>query len=202
MRALAWIVAIVAGVIVLSAIVAAATGNGRNDTGKTVKASGWANDVCGVTGAWQGELKDIRDELRDNNYAARRIDGGSGDNVEETITLRGAVDRAIRATTDTLQEGLKRSGIPDANKGAQASALLLDWSLKTETNLRIAKAQLQAKPTSPAEAFAALGPPVRALSLSALQGRAAFNQAAALDPALSDALAGSRNCDRLKTEQP
>ena len=119
MRALVWIGAILAGVIVVTGVVAA-IGNTDN-TGETVRASKWADDVCGTTGAWEGQLEGIRDEMSASNFAARQNDGGSGDSVEETISVREAVDRAIRATTDTLQEGLTRAGIPDANQGSKAS---------------------------------------------------------------------------------
>src|SRR3954467_2056879 len=201
MRALAWIGAILAGVIVVSGVVAA-IGNGRDNTGETVRSSRWADDVCGTTGAWEGQLEAIRDELRKSNFAARQNDGGSGDQVEETISVREAVDRAIRATTDTLQKGLKRAGQPDANQGAQASATLLTWANQTEGNLRVAKGLMQEKPRAPAEAFGTRVPPVTALAQSALQGRAAYKRVARLDPALADALNGSRNCRDLQKEAP
>ena len=201
MRALVWIGAIILGVIVVSGVVAA-IGNGRDNTGQTVRASRWADDVCGTTGAWEGELEAIRDELRASNFAARQSDGGSGDSVEQTISVREAVDRAIRATTDTLQKGLERAGIPDANQGSKASATLLTWANKTEENLRIAKALLKEKPSSPAEAFGNLVPPAAALARSAVEGRAAYRRVAALDPALADALDGSRNCRDLMKEAP
>jgi hypothetical protein len=167
-----------------------------------VKASRWADDVCGTTGAWEGALESIRDEIRKSNYGARQSDGGSGDSVEETISVRQAVDRAIRATTDTLQKGLKRAGIPDATQGATAASTLQSWAQQTETNLRVAKAQLKEKPSSPAEAFASLGPPLSALAKSALQGRAAYTRVASLDPELADALKGSRTCRNLMKEEP
>jgi len=200
MRALVWIGAIIAGVIVVTGVVAAV--GSSDNTGETVRASGWADDVCGATGAWQGQLQGIRNELRDSNFAARQSDGGSGDSVEQTISVREAVDRAIRATQDTLHEGLKRAGIPDANQGSKASAILLTWADHTEENLRVAKAVLKEKPHSPAEAFANLGPPVAALATSALEGRAAYRRVAALDPALDDALTGSRNCRELMDSAP
>ena len=200
MRALVWVGAILVGVIVVTGIAAAI--GGRDHTGETVRASRWADDVCGTTGAWEGELEGIRDVMRASNFAARQNDGGSGDSVEETISVREAVDRAIRATTDTLQEGLTRAGIPDANQGSKASATLLTWANRTEENLRIAKALLKEKPSSPAEAFGNLVPPAAALARSALEGRAAYRRVAALDPALGDALDGSRNCRDLMKEAP
>jgi hypothetical protein len=201
MRAIVWILVIIAGVVLVSGVVAA-IGNGHDHTGDTVRAPRWAQDVCGTTGSWEGQIEGIRDELRDSNFAARQSDGATGDSVEQTISIREAVDRAIRATTDTLQEGLTRAGIPDAPKGDQASKILLDWATQTETNLRLAKGLLKEKPRSPAEAFANLVPPATALAKSALDGRAAFRKVAALDPRLSSALDSSRNCRELRREAP
>ena len=126
MRTLAIAGACVLGVIVIMAATGIAAGNGRDHSGETVRAGKWADDVCGTVGAWQGQLKDIREELRHNNWAARRSDGYTGDAQEEVVTIHGAVDRAISATQETLQEGLKRAGIPDTSQGAGAAAILRD----------------------------------------------------------------------------
>ncbi|MGZ4256483.1 MAG: hypothetical protein ACXVRE_01815 [Gaiellaceae bacterium] len=200
-RAIIIVGGIIGGLIVLSAVAALAS-NGRDNSGKTVRASGWADDVCGTVGAWQGQLKDIREELRHNNWAARRSDGSTGDSDEQVVTVHDAVDRAILATEQTLQEGLKRAGTPEANQGAQASQILRQWADQTEQNLRVAKAEIKQKPTSVSEAFASLGPPIEALARSAVDGRAAFKKVAALDPALGDALNGSGNCRRLTEKKP
>ncbi len=201
MRTLAIAGACVLGVIVIMAATGIAAGNGRDHSGETVRASKWADDVCGTVGAWQGQLKDIREELRHNNWAARRSDGYTGDAQEEVVTIHGAVDSAISATQETLQEGLKRAGIPDTSQGAGAAAILRDWADQTEHNLRVAKGHIKQKPTSVSEAFASLIPPVTALAASAVQGRAAFKKAAALDSEVGAALT-SRNCGRLLGKQP
>ena len=194
-RALVWVGTILAGVIVLMGVSAAASG-GRDHSGEQVRANKWADDVCGTVGAWEGQLEDIREDLRHNNWAARRSDGYTGDSEEQVVTINGAVDRMIRATQDTLQEGLKRAGIPDTSNGAGAAAILRDWADQTEHNLRVAKGHIKQKPTSVSEAFASLVPPVAALATSAVQGRAAFKKAAALDSEVGAALT-SRNCGRL-----
>jgi len=196
------IIALIAvGVVVLAGVVAA-TGNGRDNSGERVSPSRWADDSCGSVGAWEGQLEAIRDELSRDNYGARRNDGGSGDIVEARLTIRVAVDRAILATTDVLQEGLKRAGIPDVGKGEEASLTLRNWAQQTEHNLRVAKQVLKEKPPSTSQAFGALRAPVDALTLSVVQGRAAFSHVTGLDPALGDALDGSRNCRDLMKEQP
>ena len=201
MRWWAWVLVILVGWGVIAGVSAGVT-SGRDHTGEIVRPAKWAQAVCGTTGAWEGELEAIRDEISKNNYAARQNDGGTGDSAEGNISIREGVDRAIRATTDVLQEGIKRAGIPDASQGEVASGFLGSWAEQTETNLRLAKAQLKVEPRSPAEALANLGPPVRALAISAIQGRAAFRSAAALDPEISDALDGSRNCRELMREAP
>ena len=149
-RWLALVIGVV-GAIVVTAVIAAASG-GRDHTGDTIRASQWADASCGSVGAWAGDLKAIRDDLQRNNYAARQNDGGSGDSVEEHVSLRDAVNRAIRATEDTLQEGLKRAGNPDVAQGEQASASLRAWAQRTEQNLRVAKQELKQRPKSAAEA--------------------------------------------------
>jgi hypothetical protein len=189
------------GVIAIAGAVAA-TGNGRDNSGKTVRTSSWANNVCGTVGAWEGQLEDIRDELRFSNFGARRTDGGSGDSVEGTVSLRSAVDRAIQATDDTLQEGLKRAGSPDVPSGTRAATILRTWAQQTEINLAVAQAELARKPATNGEAFAALIAPAGALARSAVAGRAALRQAAALDPKLADALATEPNCRELAAERP
>jgi len=112
--------------------------------------------------------------------------------------MRDHDDGAIRATQDTLQEGLKRAGIPDTGQGAAASAILRDWANDTELRLRVAKAVIKEKPTSVAESFASLIPPYAALARSLVAGRAAVAKVEALDSDLADALDRSGNCRRLK----
>lgn len=201
MRGLVIVVAVIVGMIVVSGVIAAID-NGRDYTGQTVPVRHWADDVCGTTGAWEGQIEAIRDELRLSNFAARRSDGGSGDSVEQTISLREAVDRAIAASHQTLHTGLVRAGIPSVNAGNRASSILTSWAQRTETNFRAAKAALKTKPTSPAEAFQLLVAPAQALARSAVDGRASFKDVGQLDPDLADALSGSRNCRDLMKEEP
>ena len=195
MRTLAIVGGIIIGLIVISGVAGAVSGS--DNTGETVRAQSWANDVCGTVGAWEGQLKDIREQLRRNNWAARRSDGSTGDSNEQVTTIRGAVRRMVFATQQSLQRGLKRAGIPDATNGVAAAAVMRAWAKRTELNLRVAKAQVRQRPTSVAEAFASLAPPVTALARSAVDGRVALRKVAALDPELEDAINRSGKCRRL-----
>jgi hypothetical protein len=199
-----WVLALVifvAGIVVIAAVTAAAS-NGRDNSGETVSASDWADDVCGTVGAWEGQLEAIGDELRESNFAARDNDGGSGDHVEQTIYARDAVNRAIKATNDTLEEGLKRAGIPEVSQGQQASLILRNWARATENRLRVARQTLKDDADTSSAAYASLGPAVGALAQSALEGRAAFKQVSELDSELASAIDDSDNCSDLMKEQP
>jgi hypothetical protein len=197
-----WVVilAAAAGVLVLVGFVAAV--DGRDNTGETVRVDRWADDVCGAVGAWEGQLEAIGDDLAENNFAARENDGGSGDHVEATIFVREAIDRAVDATDQTLQEGLERSGIPDVGNGEQATRILAAWAQSTENDLLAVEDTLDRSPDTPSAAYVSLRGAVTALERSALAGRAAFRQVAALDPELADALEESGNCEELMREEP
>jgi hypothetical protein len=198
-----WLVALIVGlvgVVLLSAVTAAVAG-GRDHTGDTVSAHVWANDVCGATGAWEGQVEGIGNEVKLSNVGARRIDG-SGDTAEGTIYVRGALLRIIGATRQTLQDGLKRAGTPDAPQGQQASLILRNWAQQTQNDLQTVDKRLKQKPNTTSAAFASLGATVAVLERSALAGRAAYKQVAGLDSALADALNGARNCRDLMKEQP
>ena len=198
-----WLIYVACAVgFVLLLGIGVAISDGADHKGDTVKASNWADDVCGTVGSWEGQLEAIGDDVKLSNVGARQSDGASGDSVEGTIYVRQAVDRAIQATNDTLQEGLRRAGIPEGNGGAQAAAALLDWAQVTENALLAAQQSMRQKPNTTSAAFASLGTAVKALESSAVAGRAAFVTAAATDPAIADALTGSRNCSKLMEDQP
>jgi hypothetical protein len=198
-----WLLGLLLGLGLILILVA--TGSGHDNTGKTVRAQTWANDVCASVGAWEGALKGIRKELQKSNYGARNADGGSGDFLEHTVGLRTAVNRAAIATIQTLQRGIKRAGIPEGPGGARAAAAMQAWARQTTTNLLVAKEQLKHKPPSnsvASQAFALLAVPVNALARSVVQGRATFKSVAALDPGLAQAFNRSSTCRRLLRKQP
>jgi hypothetical protein len=197
-----WLLAVllVGGLVAILGVTAVVANS--DNTGETVSASRWADDVCGSVGAWEGQLEAIGDELRESNYGAHRNDGGSGDSVERRIFVRDAIDRAIQATRDTLREGLKRAGLPDTSGGVASAAVIRAWALKTEHDLRVAKQTLRNDVDTNSQAAAALEVAVNALKQSAVNGRLAFQQAGSRDTDLANAFGGSDNCTELQKEQP
>lgn len=191
---------LVVGLGVIMGVSAAVAG--QDNAGQTVSADGWADDVCGTIGTWEGQLEAIRDELDQSNYAARRNDGGSGDSVERTLVVRLAIDRAIQATNDTLREGLKRAGSPEGTGGQAAALALRAWALKTELDLRAAKAILDVNPGSTSASYAALTAATRAVQQSLDTVRLVLVRAAGAPAGLADAFSSSDNCQALREEQP
>ena len=194
-----WLAVLVGIVAVI--VVSAAIGSG-DDTGEAVRPSTWADHTCQTIGAWEGALEDIGDDLASTNSAARQNDGGSGDHVEMTVYVRDSVDRAIQVTNETLQEGLPRAGYPDVPQGQQAALIMQNWAQQTENALIAVSETLEDEPDTPSTALGGLADAASALRASAIGGRAAFAQVAALDPELAEALDGSDDCRELQDEQP
>jgi hypothetical protein len=191
-----------AGLLVILVLTATAVGNGRDHTGDVVRVNAWGDDVCGVVATWEGQLEALADDISVNNVGARPHDGGSGDSVEGRVYVRGVIDRAIDATQDTLQEGLKRAGIPDAPQGPQAAQTFAAWAQQTEDGLNAVQNVFDHRPATTAEAFTRLGAAVTGLQGSAVAGRAAFASVAALDPAYQTAFDRSGTCRRLQEDRP
>ena len=191
--------AVLGGLLVLL-LVSVVVAEGRDNTGETVRPERWADDVCDTIGAWEGQLEVIGDQLDVSSVAVRQHDGGSGDEVEGTVTVRDAVDRAIQATEDTLQEGLTRSGSPDVADGDEAASILADWAQQTERRLRAVQTGLEVAPNTTATAFGGLAAGVVVVQNAIEAGRAALTNVAELDPELADALDGERSCQELRSE--
>ena len=189
-----WVLAAIIIVGGLGVIIGVSAALADDNTGKTVSADEWADDVCGAVGAWQGEVRAIRDEIDESNYAARRNDGGSGDSVERTIILRVAIDRAIQAT-ETLREGLKRAGNPEGAGGQAAALKLRTLATQIELSLRLTKTALDRNPDNGTRASYA------PLSLGSLSLRRSYELTALnFEPELKnlgEPFSGSDNCQAL-----
>jgi hypothetical protein len=194
-----WVLIIVIGVVVVCAVSAVAS-DGRDHTGETVRASSWADDVCGTVGTWEGTLEVLRDEISHNNYGSRPSDGGSGDAVEGNVFIRAVITRAIRATNDVLQEGIKRAGTPDTSHGQAAALVLRGWAERTEIQLRAIRRSLKQDPHSVESSYTALTDASLVLQRSIAVGHQAFESLGLTDTDLGDAISGSSTCRTLTEE--
>ncbi len=121
---LAWIVAIVAGVVVVI-VVTAAIGT-RDDRGETVSAGQWAQSVCGAIGVWRGEIEATVEDIRTPGDAASE-EPQSETTQGRTGFVRKGLERAVLAT-ETLVEGIDNAGVPDTAQGEEAAARSSNWA--------------------------------------------------------------------------
>jgi hypothetical protein len=135
---LAWIVAIVAGVVVVI-VVTAAIGT-RDDRGETVSAGQWAQSVCGAIGVWRGEIEATVEDIRTPGDAASE-EPQSETTQGRTGFVRKGLERAVQAT-ETLVEGIDNAGIPDTAQGNEAAQQVSNWAEDAQDDLEDAQDSL------------------------------------------------------------
>jgi len=194
-----WVVAIVAGVVAVTGVVALV---GRDDSeDQTVSAGGWADAVCGSVAVWRGEIQSIVDEIR--------IPGSTGSlGAEEpqsetpqgrTTLIRGGLERTVRAT-HTMITGIDNAGVPDTPNGEQSANAISGWADATRNDLEDAQDSLDDEADTLAEAIAQLTDAARAITGAVTSGVKAVADVGRTDPELAAALRDSSTCQQLREE--
>jgi hypothetical protein len=199
-RALAWIVAIIAGVVVVLGVTAA-IGN-RDKHGQTVAAGDYAQTVCGAVGTWRGEMKSIVREIRIPPSI-----GSLGDEEPQSETpqgrtglIRSGLQESVRATK-TLVEGIDDAGTPDTPQGSAAASQVSDWADSSRDALEKADDALGSKPDTLEDAVTQLTGAAIAIRGTLANGKQALVDVARLDPQLAAAFKGSSTCQQLGKEE-
>lgn len=194
----AWIVGIVVGVLIVIAVTAM-IGN-RDQSGETVSAAAWAQNVCGVVGTWRGEMESIVDQIREPTAV--------GDPTEEpqsqtpqgrTGLVRTGLERAVRAT-DTMVTGIDNAGVPDTEDGEDSASAVSGWADATHTDLQRAQDSLDSKADTLADAMVQYADAVRAIGGVIASGVKVVTDLASTDPELAAALRDSSTCQELRKE--
>ena len=107
-----------------------------------------------------------------------------------------------RSRTRHFRRDSRAPATRTSHQGQQAELILQNWAQQTENALIAVSETLEDEPATPSTALGGLADAASALRASAIGGRAAFAQVAALDPELADALEGSSDCRELQDEQP
>ena len=196
---LAWIVAIVAGVLVLIGVVALV---GRDDSeDETVSAGQWADSVCGSVAVWRGEFESIVDEIRQPSAT-----GSTGATEPQSETpqsrtgfVRTGLERAVRAT-HTMITGIDNAGVPDTPQGQDAANAISGWADATRNDLEDAQDSLDEEADTLADAIAQLTDAARAITGAVTSGVKAVVDLARTDPELAGALRDSSTCQQLREE--
>ncbi len=196
---LLWIVAIVAGVLVV--LVATAMIGNRDKSGETVPAGEWADTVCGSVAVWRGEIESIVDAIRQPSAT-----GSTGTEEPQSETPQGrtgfvrtGLERTVRAT-QTMITGIDNAGVPDTPQGEEAANAISGWADATRNDLEDAQDSLDQEADTLAEATAQLTDAARAITGAVTSGVKAVADVARTDPALAAALRDSSTCQQLREE--
>jgi hypothetical protein len=198
--ALAWIVVIAAGIVVVL-VVSAAIGH-RDKKGQSVAAGDYAQSVCGAVGVWRGEMKSIVREIRippsvgDLNDEEPQSETPQG----RTGLIRSGLQESVRAAK-TLVEGIDDAGTPDTPQGATASSHVSDWADSSRDALEQAEDSLDNKPDTLEGAVTQLTGAAVAIRSTLASGKQTLVDVARLDPQLAAAFKSSSTCQELQEEQ-
>ena len=193
--------AVLGGLLVLL-LVSVVVAEGRDNEGETVRPERWADDVCDVIGAWEGQLEVIGDEIDLSSVAVRRHDGGSGDEVEGTdLRARrrrpcgpGDQRHAPRGPDARREPGRRERGggvehprrLGPVDGGPSPHRAERARGHAEHDGDRVRRPRRRG----------------RVLENAAEAGREAFAAVAELDPELADAIEGERSCQELRSEEP
>jgi hypothetical protein len=196
---LAWIVAIVAGVVLV--LVATAMVGNRDDSGETVPAGQWAQSVCGSIGVWRGEIEDIVDGIRQAPATGTGVEEPQSQTPQGSPSLvRSGLEESVRAT-EVLVTGIDNSGVPDTAQGEAAAKQVADWADTSLADLNKAEDSLDTEAATPEEAIAQLTSAAGAIRLVVVSGYETLADVGLLDPELAAAVHESSTCQQLLEEQ-
>jgi hypothetical protein len=193
-----WVLGILVGLVVLIGVVALIGDD--DDTGETVSALEWADNVCGTALVWRGELETIVDGVR---AAGQSGTSGTESGAQSPQGRSGSVltglEQALLAT-ETMVEGIARAGIPDTPNGETAADGLEGWASGAVDDLEDAQDALGEDVDTTSEEIERLSEAVGTIVEVYASGGQAVADAAVEDPELAGALRESEKCDQLQEE--
>jgi hypothetical protein len=197
--ALAWILAIGAGVVLV--VVVTAMIGARDDRDETVTAGKWAQSVCGAFGVWRGQMEAIVEDIR--TPSASSTAGGEEPQSEtpqgRTGFVRKGLERAVQAT-ETMVEAVDNVGVPDTPQGDEAADLVSDWADSALDDLEEAQGSLDEEADSLEDALRQVSSAVSAIGGVLVSGVQTDLAIARTDPALAAAFLQSSTCQQLREE--
>ncbi len=186
---------------VVAVIIAAAAIGGRDESGETVSAGDWAQNVCGAVAVWRGELEAIVEDVRTPNASSTA--GGEEPQSEtpqgRTGFVRKGLERAIQAT-ETVVEGIDNAGVPDTEQGEEAAEDVSTWAERALGDLEEAQDSLDEEADTIEASIEQFGDATGAIGAAVVGGVETITGVAELDPALAVALNQSSTCEQLREE--
>jgi hypothetical protein len=195
MRGLGWIFA---GVGIVLVLVATGLIGDRDESGESVPAGEWAQDVCAAVGVWRGEEEAISESFR--------LSSESDEQTENAPTPEGrlgsaqvALERSIEAA-DTLVEAIDRAGVPDTAGGQEAADQVSSWANGAKDDLEQAEDLLDDEPDSLEDDVERVTEIARLIAGVLESGRQTLATVATSDPELEAAFRDSSTCQELREE--
>jgi hypothetical protein len=195
MRGLGWIFA---GVGIVLVLVATGLIGDRDESGESVPAGEWAQDVCAAVGVWRGEEEAISESFR--------LSSESDEQTENAPTPEGrlgsaqvALERSIEAA-DTLVEAIDRAGVPDTAGGEEAADQVSSWANGAKDDLEQAEDLLDDEPDSLEDDVERVTEIARLIAGVLESGRQTLATVATSDPELEAAFRDSSTCQELREE--
>ena len=171
---------------VVAVIIAAAAIGGRDESGETVSAGDWAQNVCGAVAVWRGELEAIVEDVRTPNASSTA--GGEEPQSEtpqgRTGFVRKGLERAIQAT-ETVVEGIDNAGVPDTEQGEEAAEDVSTWAERALGDLEEAQDSLDEEAETIEASIEQFGDATGAIGAAVVGGVETITGVAELDPALA-----------------
>jgi hypothetical protein len=196
MRGLGWIVAAVGIVLVL---VATGLIGDRDESGESVPAGEWAQDVCAAVGVYRGEAEAISESFRLSSESNEQTETGAPTAEGGLGGAQIALERSIEAA-DTLVEAVDRAGVPDTAEGAEAAEQVSSWANGARNDLEQAEDLLDDEPESLEDDIARVTEIARLIGGVLESGRQVLTTVAASDPELTAAFRDSSTCQQLREE--
>ncbi len=195
---LPWILATVG---VLAVIVVAAAIGARDDSGETVPAGEWAQNVCGAVGVWRGEIEAIVEDVRTPSS-----DSTSGEEPQSetpqgrTGYIRKGLERAVQAA-ETLVEAVDNAGVPDTEDGEEAAERVSTWADDAQEALEEAQDSLDDEAETLEESIEQLTDAARAIGAVLASGTQTVVEISRLDSELGRAVLDTSTCQQLRAER-
>jgi hypothetical protein len=196
--ALGWIIAIVAGVVIV--IVVTAMIGRRDNAEETVPAGEWAQSICGTFGVWRGQMQAIVDDVRTPPAVGRSSEEPQSETPQgRTGFVRAGLERAVDAT-ETMVEGVENAGTPDTPQGEEVASLVSDWADSALDDLEEAQDSLDEEAESLEDAIEQVTDAIGAIGAVLVSGVQTDLEIVRTDPELAAAFRDSSTCQELRQE--
>jgi hypothetical protein len=191
---------LVVAVGILLVIVAAAAIGNRDESGDTVPAGEWAQNVCATVGVWRGQMEAIVEDVTMPPATSTGSEEPQSETPEgRTGLIRVGLERSVQAT-ETVVEAIDGSGVPDTANGEEAAEQVSSWADGAVDDLNQAEDLLDDEAETLEESVEQLTAAAGAIGAVLESGRQTIADIAVTDPELADALRDSGTCQHVREE--